>query len=170
MAASSLLEGLPSRGLLTDAQGVSVSRPPPHVCDYDTAPPPDQVITTDPTNILIRALTSKRANREAQQKTSGKDNKGKRPAASMDDSAGEAPAKRERRDPSATDSRGSERGANRAFHGGSGGSGSSHKISKAELDGYTVERLKAFLKDRGLPVRGRKEELLTRVKRILGYK
>lgn len=170
MGASSLLGDLPSRGLLTDTQGLSVSRPPPHVCDYDTAPPPEQVITTDPVNILIRALMSRRAIREAQQKGSGKDHKGKRPAASMDDNTTNASAKRERRDHAGPESRGSERGDSRASHGGGGSSGSSHKISKAELEGYTVDRLRTFLKERGLPMRGRKEELLTRAKRLLGYK
>ena len=57
------LAQLPSRGLLGRG-GVlrptsSFPKPAPHVCDYDSSPPAGQVVATDGTNLLIRALMGK---------------------------------------------------------------------------------------------------------------
>ncbi|RRT80750.1 hypothetical protein B296_00023156 [Ensete ventricosum] len=55
--ASKYLAGLPSRGLFSSA--VLSSNPGGmrvYVCDHETAPPEGQVIKTNTTNILIRAL------------------------------------------------------------------------------------------------------------------
>eukprot|EP00232_Nephroselmis_pyriformis_P004164 CAMPEP_0182912388 /NCGR_PEP_ID=MMETSP0034_2-20130328/37489_1 /TAXON_ID=156128 /ORGANISM="Nephroselmis pyriformis, Strain CCMP717" /LENGTH=104 /DNA_ID=CAMNT_0025049057 /DNA_START=55 /DNA_END=365 /DNA_ORIENTATION=+ len=95
---ASLLGNLPSHGtmLRTTAPGAP---PKTYVCDHQTEPPEDQRISTDQTNILIRALTLKK-NKEsdiakekaAPRRTADADAKGKRPAEVPP--ADEAPAKR----------------------------------------------------------------------------
>ena len=67
---------LPSKGLLGTAvageplaQGVA----PVYLCDHDSQPPAGQVITTDPENILIRALKQKRRKaNQSEEKAAGK--------------------------------------------------------------------------------------------------
>lgn len=43
--------------------------PAAYVADHDTAPPEDQVIKTDPTSLLIRALQSRKAKEDARKGT-----------------------------------------------------------------------------------------------------
>ncbi|KAH9331414.1 hypothetical protein KI387_003522, partial [Taxus chinensis] len=57
----------------------------PYICDHNTAPPEDQVIKTDSTNILIRSLTLKKGKAEPKPKDNkrkavSENGKGKRPA------------------------------------------------------------------------------------------
>ncbi|XP_057857094.1 uncharacterized protein LOC131066365 isoform X4 [Cryptomeria japonica] len=63
------LKALPSRGCFSAP--FTPSNPDglrPYVCDHDTAPPEDQVIKTDSTNILIRSLTLKKGKTEPKPK------------------------------------------------------------------------------------------------------
>ncbi|BBN06787.1 hypothetical protein MPTK1_3g23880 [Marchantia polymorpha subsp. ruderalis] len=75
--ASQYLQELPSRGFFSSSQqpasqgGLRV-----YICDHETAPPEEQLIKTDSTNILIRYLTLKKTKVEQ----SGKDNKRKSPS------------------------------------------------------------------------------------------
>lgn len=51
---------------MTVQPGSLFAAPPvAYVADHDTAPPEDQVIKTDPTSILIRALQNRKAKEEA---------------------------------------------------------------------------------------------------------
>ncbi|XP_038977839.1 uncharacterized protein LOC120108325 [Phoenix dactylifera] len=54
--ASKYLPNLPSRGLFSADFSSNMGGMRVYVCDHDTSPPEDQVIKTNTTNILIRAL------------------------------------------------------------------------------------------------------------------
>ncbi|KAG6549063.1 hypothetical protein Mapa_009506 [Marchantia paleacea] len=75
--AAQYLQELPSRGFFSSSQqpasqgGLRV-----YICDHETAPPEEQLIKTDSTNILIRYLTLKKTKVEQ----NGKDNKRKSPS------------------------------------------------------------------------------------------
>jgi hypothetical protein len=63
-----------------------------YVCQHDTAPPDEQLIKTDSTNILIRALTLKKEKGRTEQKA--KDSKGKVVAAAAASTPEEGKGKR----------------------------------------------------------------------------
>ncbi|CAL9102381.1 unnamed protein product [Musa textilis] len=148
--ASKYLAGLPSRGLFSSAVpssnlgGIRV-----YVCDHETAPPDGQLIKTNTTNILIRALQI------SKQKSDLKDLTAK---AATESSTGKRSAGRtsEGRTPKKTKT--------------SSGSTSSHQgkssngYSEKTLQMMTVERLRALLKERGLSPKGKKDELIARLK------
>lgn len=109
-----------------------------YICDHDTAPPENQVIKTDQMNILIRSLTLKKQQGEVT------DSSRKRVSDRAD---GRAPAKR------------TMTSSNSARQGGS----SSRAVDKT-FQGLTVERLRALLKEKGLSPKGKKDELIERLR------
>ena len=133
------LSTLPSRGLCSSARPALHGAPRVYVPVHDTAPPADQVVRTDGTNLLIRSLTQHRE-REERARKAGAD---KRPA----DGAAPAPA--------------AKRPATEV-------SLPAGPITAAAARGFTVPQLKAALQSKGLPVGGKKEDLLERLLRSIG--
>ncbi|CAA6667886.1 unnamed protein product [Spirodela intermedia] len=149
--ASKYLADLPSRGLFSSTVlssnlgGIRV-----YMCDHDTSPPEEQLIRTNSTNILIRSLQLNK------QRSEGKDGKAKAVAES---NRGKRASER------SLDVRSSVKKANIA----SGSSSPGQEDSKAfptdkELQAFTVEKLRTLLKERGLSVKGKKDELISRLK------
>uniref|UniRef100_A0A1D1YYX9 Apurinic endonuclease-redox protein n=1 Tax=Anthurium amnicola TaxID=1678845 RepID=A0A1D1YYX9_9ARAE len=149
--AAQYLADLPSRGLFSSTVlssnlgGIRI-----YICDHDTSPPEEKQIKTNPTNILIRSLQLNKQRgdvKEGKAKAAAESNRGKRCAERTFD--GRASAKR----------------ANVA----SGLASPRRDESKAvpsdkELQAFTVERLRALLKERGLSAKGKKDELILRLK------
>ncbi|KAK7820112.1 hypothetical protein CFP56_039227 [Quercus suber] len=111
-----------------------------YICDHDTAPPEGQQIKTNQQNILIRSLMLRKQKGEA----SSKDVKGV--------ASSEASRKRVAERPS--DSRTSAKRAN--SQGGSRQEGSNSQASNRDFQNFTVERLRALLKSKGLSPKGKK--------------
>ncbi|XP_042421044.1 uncharacterized protein LOC122009094 [Zingiber officinale] len=146
-AASKHLFGLPSRGFFSST--VLSSNPGKmrvYVCERETAPPEGQVIeTTDTTNILIRALQiNNLKNVTIKSSTDGCTSK-----RSFRTSEGRVSPKKMKNTSVSTTS-----------HQGS----SSTEFSERTLQTMTVERLRTLLKDRGFSPKGRKDELIARLK------
>ncbi|XP_068665688.1 protein LOWER TEMPERATURE 1-like isoform X4 [Aristolochia californica] len=149
MGASKYLANLPSRGLFSST--VPSSNPGGmrvYVCDHDTSPPAEQLIKTNQTNILIRSLTLKKqksdsCTKDLNVKIAADNTRGKRCA--------ERPV----------DGRTSTKRANLTSSSQREGTRSR---SPAEFQSLTVERLRRILKERGLSTKGRKDELITRLK------
>lgn len=147
------LKALPSRGCF--AAPFTPSNPDglrPYVCDHDTAPPEDQVIKTDSTNILIRSLTLKKGKTEPKpkdnrRKSVAENAKGKRPAEKPLDDKTSA-----KRPNSGTASVNSKK------------EGGSSRLSEKDLQSFTVDKLRSLLKEKGLPIKGKKDELITRLR------
>ncbi len=133
------LDTLPSRGLCSSARPALHGAPRVYVPVHDTAPPADQVVRTDGTNLLIRSLTQHRE-REERARKAGAD---KRSA----DGAAPAPA--------------AKRPATEVTL-------PAGPITAAAARGLTVPQLKAALQSKGLPVGGKKEDLLERLLRSIG--
>ena len=147
------------RGYLTSVQAGAAfsSAPLAYLADHNTAPPPGQVITTDPASTLVSTLQSKRAS-EAGKKKAKAAGKGKRPAEAL-------PA--EEREPKRGGG-GSADEAGPSRPSGSGGSGSippagEAGYTSAQLTKQTIPQLKQILKAWGLALAGKKEELVARV-------
>ncbi|XP_077250328.1 protein LOWER TEMPERATURE 1-like [Tasmannia lanceolata] len=147
--ASKYLTNLPSRGLFSsilsssNLGGIRV-----YVCEHNTLPPAEQLIKTNQTNILIRSLTLNKqkgdsSSNDIKVKGTTEGAKGKRSAERNVD--GRSLAKR----------------ANI-----SGPSSRQDGSSKRPEDFQTlkVEKLRALLKERGLPTKGKKDELIARLK------
>ncbi|XP_012079846.1 uncharacterized protein LOC105640205 [Jatropha curcas] len=152
-AASKFLSNLPSRGFLSST--VLSSNPGGmrvYICEHDTLPPESQQIKTNQTNILIRSLQLKNQKGES----SSKDGKGI--------NAGEGSRKRppER----VQDGRASAKRSNAQI--GSRQEGLDSRSSDRELYSLTVERLRALLKERGLSPKGKKDELVARLRNANG--
>ncbi|KAG2629117.1 uncharacterized protein LOC120699396 isoform X2 [Panicum virgatum] len=148
---SSLLAGLPSTGNFTESNiASSMGGLKVYICLHDTAPPEGQVVKTDTNNILIRALQLNKHKSEAKDascKTPGESSRGKRNAARNLD--GKNPSKR----PNI----------------GSAGGSSAHEepssgFSELLLQSFTVEKLRSLLKERGLSPKGKKDELIARLR------
>ncbi|XP_077229803.1 SAP domain-containing protein [Tasmannia lanceolata] len=148
--ASKYLTNLPSRGLFSSTVsssnlgGIRV-----YICEHDTSPPADQLIKTNQTNILIRSLMLNKQKADSSSKdikvngtTEG--TKGKRSAERNVD--GRASAKR----------------AN--INGPSLRQDGSSNCPSEEFQTLTVEKLRALLKERSLPTKGKKDELIARLK------
>ncbi|KAK9104160.1 hypothetical protein Scep_021004 [Stephania cephalantha] len=151
--ASKYLTDLPSRGLFSST--VFSSNPGGlrvYLCDHETSPPDDQLIKTNQTNILIRSLTLNKQKAES----GSKDVKGK---ATTENAKGKRAAE------SPIDGKGSAKKANSvsnprtAFQ-----DGSSSRTPQKDFQHLTVERLRSILKERGLPTKGRKDELVARLR------
>ncbi|XP_010519513.1 PREDICTED: uncharacterized protein LOC104798947 [Tarenaya hassleriana] len=138
-AASKYLADLPSRGLFSST--VVSSNPGGmrvYICEHDTSPPDGQQIKTNQQNILIRSLMIKKQRGES----SSKDAKG---------AAEDGPRKR---------------AANRALEERTTAKRATNGTRQEEKDYHslTVEKLRAILKEKGLPAKGRKDELIARLK------
>ncbi|KAK1271718.1 hypothetical protein QJS04_geneDACA012637 [Acorus gramineus] len=151
---SKYLRGLPSRGLFSST--VISSNPGSMrvwVCEHDTSPPEDQIIKTNTTNILIRALQLSKQRGDPSEKKDVKTrstvegNKNKRSSERTSDVS--TTAKRAKMTNESASTRLGE---------------SSSGPSEIDFQGLTVERLRALLKERSLSVRGRKDELIARLK------
>ncbi|XP_024007187.1 uncharacterized protein LOC18013419 isoform X2 [Eutrema salsugineum] len=144
-SASKFLSDLPSRGFLSST--VVSSNPGSlrvYICEHDTSPPEGQEIKTNQQNILIRSLLLKKLKGDS----NSKDAKG---------SAEDGPKKRAAN--RALDDRSSaKRAANVSRQ------GSSSRSGERDFQSLTVEKLRALLKERGLPTKGRKDELIARLK------
>jgi hypothetical protein len=151
------------RGWLTSVQPGSafVSAPVPYIAAHNTAPPPNQVVKTDPTSLLIKSLQSRKAKEEAPKKKTSRQpaDKGKRPAEGAAAGEGSKPAKK---GPAADAS-------------GAGPSNASAQagtsILPANETSYTLELLlkktikdlQAILKAWSLPISGKKDDLASRI-------
>ncbi|XP_070053510.1 protein LOWER TEMPERATURE 1 [Nicotiana tomentosiformis] len=149
--AAKYLADLPSRGLFSSTTTVVSSTPGGmrvYVCDHETSPPEEQLIKTNQQNILIRSLMLKNQRGDY----SSKDGKG----ISSNDNG------RKRAAEKALDSRTSSKKATTSNQ-----VASCQETSKARTPGIqnmTVERLRILLKEKGLSLRGRKDELIARLK------
>ncbi|KAK8489339.1 hypothetical protein V6N13_021414 [Hibiscus sabdariffa] len=144
--ASKFLFNLPSRGHLSSTViSSNLGGMRSYICEHDTSPPESQLIKTNQQNILIRSLMLNDKNGDS----SSKDVK----------AAAEGPRKRaaER----VMDSRASAKKANTQ-------EGSSSRAAEKEYHSLTVERLRALLRERGLSPKGKKDELIARLKCVNG--
>ncbi|XP_055828263.1 uncharacterized protein LOC129896400 [Solanum dulcamara] len=147
--AAKYLAGLPSRGLFSST--VLSSTPGGmrvYVCDHETSPPEDQLIKTNQQNILIRSLMLKKQRGDY----SSKDGKG---VSSSDNG-------RKRAADKALDSRASTKKATTSNNVAS--TQETSKTRTPEIQNLTVEKLRALLKEKGLSLRGRKDELIARLR------
>ncbi|KAK3139742.1 hypothetical protein QOZ80_5AG0389270 [Eleusine coracana subsp. coracana] len=153
--AATALAGLPSRGNFTESNiASSMGGLKVYLCLHDTAPPDGQVVKTDTNNILIRALQLSKQKSEAKDvscKTPGESSRGKRSAARSLDTKN--PSKR----PNTGNSAGS----------------STHEelpsdFSELTLQSFTVEKLRSLLKEKGLSPKGKKDELIARLRAASG--
>ncbi|CAF2037144.1 unnamed protein product [Brassica rapa] len=134
-SASKFLSDLPSRGFLSST--VVPSNPGSlrvYVCEHDTSPPEGQLIKTNQQNILIRSLLLKKQKGESSSKGTPEDGPKKRAAnKALDErSSAKRPATVSRQE------------------------GSSSRSGEKDLQSLTVEKLRALLKEKGLPTKGRK--------------
>ncbi|KAL3620211.1 hypothetical protein CASFOL_035123 [Castilleja foliolosa] len=147
--ASKFLSNLPSRGFFSST--VISSNPGGmrvYICDHDTSPPDNQVIKTNQTNILIRSLMLKNQRGDS----SSKDGKG---SASNQGSRKRAAEK-------ALDKAAGKKSISNTQLGSS--QGGSSRLPDKDLQSFTVEKLRGFLKERGLSVKGKKDELIARLR------
>ncbi|XP_031272301.1 uncharacterized protein LOC116130731 [Pistacia vera] len=145
--ASGFLANLPSRGLFSST--VISSNPGSmrvYVCEHDTSPPADQLVKTNQQNILIRSLTLKKPKGDASSK----------------DVKGVAGADKKRAAERVLDSRNPAKRAN--MQACSRQDGSNSRTAEKDYHSLTVERLRALLKERGLSPKGKKDELIARLK------
>ncbi|PKA47435.1 hypothetical protein AXF42_Ash020164 [Apostasia shenzhenica] len=143
------LTNLPSRGLFSSTTlSSNLGSTRVYVCDHDTSPPEDQLIKTNTTNILIRSLQiNKQRNDTKDAKAVTENSKGKRCAARP------------------LDGRSSAKRANTSGASGSGWhEGTSSGSPESLYQTMTVERLRSLLKKRGLSPKGKKDELIARLK------
>ncbi|KAG8089823.1 hypothetical protein GUJ93_ZPchr0011g28165 [Zizania palustris] len=148
--AAKFLAGLPSRGNFSSSSiSSSLGRMRVYVCEHDTDPPEGQVIKTNTTNILIRHLQLKKKDmdtKDTASRTQGESSKGKRSARSLDcQSSSKRP------------NLGSSSGLSTAEEGMSG-------FAAHTLQSFTVERLRALLRQKGLVTRGKKDDLIARLR------
>ena len=134
-----MLDNLPKRGLCSAARPALHGAARIYVPVHDTAPPADQVVRTDGTNLLIRSLQLHHEREERARKAGGEKRgadggaaapAAKRPAAEVTVPAG--------------------------------------PITAVAARSFTVPQLKAALQSKGLPVGGVKEMLLERLLRSIG--
>ncbi|XP_021905455.1 uncharacterized protein LOC110820314 isoform X1 [Carica papaya] len=120
-----------------------------YLCDHETSPPEDQQIKTNQQNILIRSLALKKQKSDSSSK-------------GVKETAAEGPRKRtaER----ALDGRASAKKANSQIS--SHQEGSNSGAAERDLQALTVERLRALLKEKGLSLKGKKDELIARLKSV----
>ncbi|CAI9757343.1 unnamed protein product [Fraxinus pennsylvanica] len=149
--ASKLLANLPSRGLLSahvvssNMGGMRV-----YICDHDTSPPEDQFIKTNQTNILIRSLTLKNQKSDSFKK----DAKG---------STSNQVSKKRASD-RALESKAAGKRAMSSTRLGSNQERSQSSVPDKDLQSLTVEKLRALLKEKGLMLKGKKDDLIARLR------
>ncbi|XP_057464762.1 uncharacterized protein LOC130754551 [Actinidia eriantha] len=151
--ASKYLAHLPSRGLFTSTLlssnpgGMRV-----YICDHDTSPLEDQLIKTNQTNILIRSLLLKKQKGDS----SSKDAKG----TAASETSRKRPVER------ALDGRASAKRAVTNAQVGAQLEGSRTRVLDKDFQRLTVERLRALLKEKGLSLKGKKDELIARLREL----
>ncbi|KAG2557574.1 hypothetical protein PVAP13_8NG239505 [Panicum virgatum] len=153
--AATFLSGMPSRGNFSSASvSSSLGGFRVYVCEHSTEPPEGQIIQTDSTNILIRHLQLNKQKSEAKDsgsRTPGETTRGKRSAARSLDV---------------------NNSAKRANLGTSSGSSVYEEtisgFSQHTLQSFTVERLRALLRQSGLSTKGKKDELIARLRESQG--
>ncbi|KAG8638670.1 hypothetical protein MANES_14G051700v8 [Manihot esculenta] len=123
-----------------------------YICEHNTSPPEGQQIKTNQTNILIRSLQLKKQKGES----SSKDMKG---VTAAEGSRKRAPERLQ-------DGRSSSKRSNNQICSEQGGSDS--RQADRELYSLTVEKLRALLKERGLSPKGKKDELVARLRNLNG--
>ncbi|GKV13796.1 hypothetical protein SLEP1_g24774 [Rubroshorea leprosula] len=146
--ASKFLANLPSRGLFSSTilssnlGGMRV-----YICEHNTSPPEGQKIQTNQQNILIRSLllNGKKGDSSSKDVKTAPDGHRKRPS--------------ER----AIDTRASAKKANTNI---SRPEGSNGRAAENNFQNLTVERLRALLKEKGLSPKGRKDELVERLRSL----
>lgn len=133
------------RGLLTGVQSGNVFCCPPvsYVAVHDTSPPHGQIVTTDPSSLLIKSLKARKSGQQIRKKQIAVD-KGKRPADGQPE--GQQGSKKRG---VAEDASTSRQGA--------------VTYSKIQLENKTVKDIQKILQEMGLPVSGKKEVLVQRV-------
>ncbi|GMH31472.1 hypothetical protein Nepgr_033315 [Nepenthes gracilis] len=143
--ASKFLANLPSRGLFSSTVtssnmgGIRV-----YISGRDTSAPEHQVIKTDQMNILIRSLTLKKQ-------------KGDTKGVIL------AEGSRKRVFERSADGRASAKRATTNTQNVSQQEASNNRASD-NFQSLTVERLRALLKERGLPTKGKKDELISKLR------
>ncbi|XP_066339948.1 protein LOWER TEMPERATURE 1-like isoform X2 [Miscanthus floridulus] len=181
--AGKFLAGLPWRGNFSSGSGSGSSNLGGfrvYVCEHSTDPPEGQVIKTDSTNILIRHLQlnkQRSEGKDADSRTPGENNRGKRTFVELPSSwvlncllAG-WPLWSFLLHGSAARSLDVNNSAKRANLGTSSGSSACEEISgfsQHTLQSFTVERLRALLRQSGLSTKGKKDELITRLRELQG--
>ncbi|KAF0895325.1 hypothetical protein E2562_012366 [Oryza meyeriana var. granulata] len=155
--AAKFLSSLPSRGNFSSTSvSSSLGRLRVYVCEHDTDPPEGQVIKTDTTNILIRHLQLKKKEMDAKEAKDAKD------AGSRNQ--GET-VKWKRVAPRSLDGQSSSKRPNLSSSSGlSAAEEATSGFSGQTLQSFTVERLRALLRQRGLMTKGKKDELIARLR------
>ena len=172
--------------MLTAVQAGSafVSAPVPYIADHNTSPPLNQVVKTDPSSLLLTSLQSRKSKEDARKVKARKAaaDKAKRPAeeaADGDKSGKKRAASSGGAGPSnaAAAAAATTTTAVEATTGGGSGSGAietdaagpsvlpptQSEHTKLRLSTKTVKDLQIILKAWGLPVSGKKEDLVTRI-------
>jgi len=134
------------RGLLKNIQtGAGFSgRPISYIATHDTKPPVGQIVTTDPSSLLIRCLQAKKR------------------ATEIPGSGGRPGRSRKRKSPGEEPTVGENK---QQGNDGASGSGSAvHTVYSMEaLSHMTVSRLQEILVEKNEPIRGKKIDLIRRI-------
>ena len=134
------------RGLLKHIQtGAGFSgRPVSYIATHDTKPPVGQIVTTDPSSLLIRCLQAKKRAKDLPGGSGGPGRSGKRKSPGEEHTVNE------------NKRRGNE---------GPSGSGSTvHTVYSMEaLSHMTVSMLQEILAEKNEPIRGKKIDLIRRI-------
>ncbi|GAA0172918.1 hypothetical protein LIER_41423 [Lithospermum erythrorhizon] len=142
--AATFLSNLPSRGLFsTTTPSSTLGCTRVYICDHDTSPPQNQLIKTDQMNILIRSLLIKKHGCHV-------DTNNTRKRCHVDTTK-------------STSGSSDAKSAIKRVATGSVGSGSVDCLL-----GLTVERLRMMLREKGLSVKGKKDELIARLRTSYG--
>ncbi|XP_039011092.1 uncharacterized protein LOC120140135 [Hibiscus syriacus] len=146
-SASKFLSNLPSRGHISSAFiSSNLGGMRLYICEHNTSPPESQHIKKNQQNILIRSLMLN-------------DKKGD---SSSKDVKVAAEGSRKRAAEKITDSKASTKKVN--TQSSSRSEGSSSRAAERDYHSLTVERLRALLKERRLSPKGKKDELIARLK------
>lgn len=150
------LSNLPARGLPVSCEAVATTT---YIATHDTQPPPHQIVQTDQsTTALLRLIRKAKAGAQAAagtqkgapRKTTDDALKGKRTAEATDERPNKKP---------------NTAGPNTA--GAAAPAGTQAKrlpaLTADELKSRTIPQLQELLRERTLPVSGRKEELIRRL-------
>lgn len=161
-AGAEWLSGLPSRGHLVNVERgfVKLRAPKPYLCDHDTTPPANQVISSNPSSLVFMELLNSKRRRAAQ-------------AASANNSRKEQETVDKRQYSHINQGNSCEDPASKRFRlsGTAGTSEGCTENSSSSIINYTVEQLRKrtvseirdVLRLRQLPLTGRKEELISRI-------
>ncbi|CAN8251773.1 unnamed protein product [Cochlearia groenlandica] len=172
-SASKLLSDLPCRGFMSSSTFVS-SNPGSlrvYICEHDTSPPEGQHIKTNQQNILIRSLLLKKQKGES----SSKDTKGTGEDGPRKRAANKALDDRSLAKRAAISSKQGYDLSDTMFQDSDNSfvlktmlffctEGSSSRTGERDFQSLTVEKLRALLKEKGLQTKGRKDELIARLK------